>query len=66
MIDRMCLMPPPEYEIVNSCPDVPPRPTTQYICECGSKSFYVHYQAGGYETSVFCTECDISDVVHAG
>ena len=43
-----------------------PRPTTQYICRCGCKSFSAHYVAGGYETSVFCTECGKGYVVHEG
>ena len=60
---------PPEFEILGPEEDwcsYNPNPTTQYVCQCGSKNFTVHYQAGGYETSVICTECQEAYIVHEG
>ena len=43
-----------------------PAPTTQYVCHCGSKDFTVHYQSGGYETSIICLKCKEAYIVHEG
>lgn len=59
--------PPPKFEILTPEGEWrPATPTTQYICECGSKEFTVHFKAGGYETSVACINCHETYVVHDG
>ena len=56
-----------QYETLIPDPDgFKATPTTKYICQCGSDEFRAYDKAGGYETSIRCTDCNEIYIVHEG